>query len=248
MLKTLQFHKISPCIELGGTNNTPAQFENFIRLLLENGFTPVVPSSLKEEVTLKPIIVTFDDAYQSVYEFAFPIMKQYDIKALIFLITDYIGRSNIWDLGIWGTKSRHLNWREILQMKDFGIEFGSHTASHVDLTRVSQARLEHELGHSKEIIEKQIGEIDSVSFPFNRVNENVLMAARKAGYTYGFGGFSNNSFPMPVYKDAIYVTDNSRSFKVKISEHPALLYKYEKLKSRLINLFSMTTILLRHYD
>ncbi len=244
MVKVLQFHKISPYFQLGGTNNTPKQFEDFIKLILENGYEPILPSALGHGNILKPIIITFDDGNRSIFEFAFPILKAYRIKALIFLIAGYIGQKNMWDLGLWGNREYHLSWEEILSMKSFGIEFGSHTMTHNDLTRLSYQELEYELNYSKEFLEKNIGRIESLSFPFNRVNKSVINAAYTAGYKYGFGGVKQNSFPMSIYKDAVYITDNLKSLKIKITESPALLYKWERIKTRTINFFSMATTLM----
>ncbi len=245
MLKVLQFHKISPRFEFGGTNNTPGQFENFVRFILASGFTPALPSDLEKNDIAKPIIITFDDGYRSVYDFAFPIIKRYSIKAIVFLITKYIGSKNLWDIGFFGQRDEHLSWTEITEMKKFGVEFGSHTVNHVDLTRLTRTRLEYELYYSKDFLEKEIGQVATVSFPFNRINHTVLEVTRQVGYRYGFGGFRNNSFPMPIYKDTIYITDNQRSIKIKLAESPKLLYKWERFKSRIINLFSMATVLMR---
>jgi peptidoglycan/xylan/chitin deacetylase (PgdA/CDA1 family) len=245
--KVLQFHKVSPRFELGGTNNTPGQFESFLKLILDSGYSPVLPAQLAAGTVGRPIIISFDDGYRSLYDHALPILRRYRVPALVFLITDYIGRKNTWDLPVFGRREDHLDWPDIKTMKNAGIAFGSHTASHADLTRISPGQLQYELSHSRACIEREIGPIDSISFPFNRINESVKTAAGKAGYRFGFGGFSLNSYPMAIYKDAIYVTDNRHSLAVKLTERPRLCYRYERTKSMVINLFSMTTLLVRNY-
>ncbi len=247
-LKVLQFHKILNRFYPGGTYNTPGQFENFIKTISNLGFVPVLPQDLKDEHIVRPIIITFDDGDVSLYQNLTPIVREYKIKVLVFLITGYIGKENRWDLPFLTPRGRHLDWNEILEMHAAGIEFGSHTVTHPDLTRLSQDELEYELNYSKEILEKNIGPIHSISFPFNRVNNPVINAARRAGYQFGFGGFSVNNFPMAIAKEPIYVTDNCRTLKIKITGRPKLFYQWERIKSRWINLFSLTTILLRHYD
>ena len=246
-LKVFQFHKITRVFEFGGTSNTPEQFEAFVKMIVAAGHVPIVPSDLDKPQGPRPVIISFDDGYHSLHEHALPILLKHRVKALVFLITGYIGRKNVWDLALFGHREQHLNWPEIKAMRRAGIEFGSHTVTHADLTRLSDEQLDDELGRSKEVIEEKIGPIDSISFPFNRTSERVKTAAIKAGYRYGFGGFTNNSFPMAIYKDAVYITDNRRSLRVKLTESPRLVYRYECVKSRIINLFSMTTELVRRY-
>ena len=46
----------------------------------------------------KPILLTFDDGYYSNYEFIFPILKKYNVKASIFIVTDNIyGKNCKWE-------------------------------------------------------------------------------------------------------------------------------------------------------
>ncbi len=245
--KVFQFHKITREFEFGGTNNTPQQFEAFIKMIVEAGYTPIVPSDLDKPSGPRPVIISFDDGYHSLYDHALPILLKHGVKALVFLITGFIGRVNSWDFALFGHREQHLNWPEIEAMRQAGIEFGSHTVTHADLTRLTDEQLNHELRHSKKVIEDRIGRIDSISFPFNRTSERVKATAARSGYRYGFGGFTGNSFPMAIYKDAVYITDNRRSLRVKLTESPRLAYRYECAKSRIINLFSMTTELVRRY-
>ena len=74
--------------------NTPESFEENIKIFLENGYTIISINELndinngKKEIPSKPMIITFDDGYYSNYEYIYPILKKYNIKASIFIITD----------------------------------------------------------------------------------------------------------------------------------------------------------------
>ena len=78
--------------------NTPESFEENIKTFLENGYTIISMKELaladsgKIELPDKPMIITFDDGYYSNYEYIYPILKQYQVKASIFIVTDKIGQ------------------------------------------------------------------------------------------------------------------------------------------------------------
>lgn len=48
--------------------------------------------SEKTELPSKPIIITFDDGYYSNYEYIYSILKKYNVKVSIFIVTDKIGK------------------------------------------------------------------------------------------------------------------------------------------------------------
>ena len=77
--------------------NTPQSFEENIKVLLENGYTFLSMKELydanngKIELPAKPILITMDDGYYSNYEYIYPILKKYHVKASIFVVTDKTG-------------------------------------------------------------------------------------------------------------------------------------------------------------
>jgi len=235
MLKALQFHRITKKFQFCGTWDYPEQLDLFIKTIYDNGYEIILPGEKKDG-----IVITFDDGEENIYEYAFPVLKKYRCPAIIFLIVDYIGKKNYWDLSITG-RNRHLNWRQILEMNKYGIIFGSHTMSHRNLTRLNTQELEYELFESKRILERHLDTIDTISYPFNRVNSYVLKKVAEAGYRYGFGG--NGESNLTIKKEAIYITDNPFTLKIKISERPLFLYFYERLQQKIINYFTIATML-----
>jgi len=236
VVKALQFHRITPKFQFCGTWNRPEQFESFLKFLRSCGIAAVLPGEEKEGV-----VITFDDGEKSIYEYAFPILRKYNMKAVVFLIVGYVGKTNIWDLSLNGERTAHLSWNEIIEMKNYGIEFGSHTMTHRNLTRLSLSDLEYELFESKKILDEKIGGCDCVSYPFNRLNEQVIRVAGEAGYKFGFGGDGGNALALK--KEAIYITDTVGTLRIKIFERPILWYGYERLKQKVINYFTIATML-----
>lgn len=237
MVKAIQFHRVTPEFQFCGTWNYPGQFEKFIRFICSN-----------IEVTLpgeKPhgAVITFDDGDKSVYQYAFPILRKYGVRAVVFLVVDFIGKDDAWDMTLSGRRSMHLSWDEIREMQDWGIIFGSHTLTHRNLTFLKLDEVIYELATSKQILEEKLGEITCISYPFNRTNREVVSQTQRAGYRYGFGGSGESE--LLIKKEAIYITDNVRSLATKLRERPRILYQYDRMKQKAINYFTMTTMLMK---
>lgn len=76
-----------------------------------------------EELPENPIILTFDDGYEDNYTNMMPMVKAMNMKATMFMATNYVGKEN------------YVNWQQLKEMQANGIEIGSHTANHIPLTQ-----------------------------------------------------------------------------------------------------------------
>ena len=95
----ITYHKVSSQKEFGLTTIIPTAFRQQIELLYEQGYNSITFKEFDSgnDLPEKPIIISFDDTYQNVYEYAFPIMKEYNYRGIIFVISDYIGKRNDWE-------------------------------------------------------------------------------------------------------------------------------------------------------
>lgn len=105
----LMYHRVSPRgvgvpdYSPNGMTVTPAEFEMQMRFLRKH--YDVVPlaqivAAVRGERPFMPNMcaVTFDDGWQDVYEYAFPLLKKYSIPATIYLTTGFIdGKSWFWE-------------------------------------------------------------------------------------------------------------------------------------------------------
>jgi peptidoglycan/xylan/chitin deacetylase (PgdA/CDA1 family) len=108
-------------------------------------------------------VLTFDDGYRDFYTHAFPVILQYGFPASVFLPASFIGRDNK------GLKEKeHLDWKQVKEIAETGISFGSHTFTHPGLISMKRETIEYEVRHSKEVIEENIGKpVETFSYPFS---------------------------------------------------------------------------------
>ena len=45
----------------------------------------------------KQFIITFDDGYKDLIENSLPLLKKYNFKATCYIVSNFIGKTNIWD-------------------------------------------------------------------------------------------------------------------------------------------------------
>src|SRR3954469_10215377 len=82
----------------------------------------------------KVVILNFDDAFESQYANAKPILDKYGYKATYYVVCNYIGNSG------------RLTWEDITALSNEGHDIGSHTMNHADLSKTSKKETEFEIG------------------------------------------------------------------------------------------------------
>jgi peptidoglycan/xylan/chitin deacetylase (PgdA/CDA1 family) len=245
----LTFHKVDSRFEFGVTRITPGGFRKVIAFLKREGYETVSLETLCDPETVtarKPIVLTFDDSYESLYDNAFPILQEFGFTATIFVVTGYVGTLNAWDVNLGWILFRHLSWGQLEEFRKASFEIGSHTVHHPDLTRISGEKLRSELEDSKKTIEDRLGApIRFVSFPFGRYNDSVLETMKECGYERGVGFWlREQSDKALVFKrKAYYLFDGLWNLKAKLGHNP--LTVLEDFKLRLVNFCSHGTALVK---
>ncbi len=241
------YHKIGLRFDWSGTWNTASQFRLHMRYLHSLGYRTCAPAQAAREFLPRTVSVTFDDAYESVFQSAYPTMREFGFSGTVFVVTGYAGRANTWDVNLGSRKWPHMTWSQMREMADCGFKFGSHSRSHVDLTRLPPRLLREELVSSREAIEDRLGKpCLYLSYPFGRTNQRVKSAARSAGYEAAFVITPRaDGDDMEIGRMGIYITDLLFDFKAKLGLSGSLLGRAEAAKAKLINSFSLGTTVVK---
>ena len=247
-IPVLVFHKVDPRFEWGVTRVYPSQFRSALRSLKERGYETVsLHSALDSNETLpdKPVVITFDDSYAGLFQYALPILEELRFTATIFVITGFAGSLNEWDVNLGGIRFRHLSWKEIRHFSELGFEIGSHTVHHPDLTSITSGQARKELVESKNRLEYEIAKpVNLISFPFGRFNQAVIELCKEAGYRHACGFRAQKRYqPFVFERKAYYLFDNRWTLHAKLNHHWGR--PFEEFKLRLVNFCSHGTSLVK---
>jgi peptidoglycan/xylan/chitin deacetylase (PgdA/CDA1 family) len=135
----------------------------------------------------KPILIAFDDGHADLAQYALPVFQRYGLSAVIYVVSRMIGGVSEWDTNR-GLSARPLmSSSQILEWRDRGFEFGSHTRTHPDLTGMTDEALEEEIQGSRDDLVKLLGEtVPSFAYPFGRSSDRVCQVVARH-YSVAFG-------------------------------------------------------------
>lgn len=205
----LMYHRLIKSEEEQGVHTVYCDinsFEEQLQFLKENNYQTIIFKDLyymseEDKKKKKYIILTFDDGYKDNYELLFPLLKKYNMKAVIYMVShlDY----NKWDVEQTNEKKFDLmNDNEIIEMYNSGlVEFGGHTMHHVKMNQLTFEEQKKEVLGNKEYLEKLLNtKLISFAYPFGFFNENSKKIVKELGYKYGV---ATDSGPFYI-KDDLY--------------------------------------------
>lgn len=198
----IYYHRVIKDISQAGKHGifvTAEMFDEHMHYLKSNGFQTVTfEEALKikrENRKGKFVIITFDDGYEDNYLYAFPILKEYGFSAIVFPVAAL--QTNSWDKE--EPQVRLMSTSQLKEMHKYGIEFGTHTLCHCDLTKVNLQAAEKELKESKKMLEDKLGfEIKATAYTYGNCNDEIKKLSAGAGYLYSF---ATDKAPVGLHED-----------------------------------------------
>lgn len=179
----LLYHQVND-IDKNDLTLTVEQFDAQMKYLVDEGYDIITPNELldawegKGTLPPNPAVITFDDGHIEFYKNVFPILKKYNVKATVFLVTDYL---NLYP--------NYLTWDQAREMQASGlVDFESHTLNHKVLTKIkSRDKLWSQLYGSKQAIEWYLKKPATfIAYPLGQYDQDVEDMAKEAGYRAGF--------------------------------------------------------------
>jgi len=190
-------------------------FELQMRYLRENDYHVITAEELmayleyRQGLPKKSVLITMDDGYRSVYNIAYPILKEFGYTATLFVYTSFVGVSKM-----------AITWNQLKEMKADGFMIGSHTIFHSDLTQPKEgepepefmARIKEELYGSKKILDQKLEQKTFfLAYPFGYYDQRSIQMARKAGYKVAMsvkrGGNPFFANPLVLRRDQVLKRD-----------------------------------------
>ena len=218
----LCYHRIGGPLELGVTRVGRAVFARQMTALARAGWRTLSLTELANRMGVgaqhaAPLhshgsgqfLLTFDDGYASLADHAYPILADLGFTATTFLITDYVGKTNTWDVRYTWNRLPHLAWRDVEHWRARGFSFASHGATHRRLTWLDDAAAQEDLRRSRDVLLARLGTDAgrAIAYPFGAVDDRVTALARTAGYELGFGGVKGNGDPLHLSRVPVYFWD-----------------------------------------
>jgi peptidoglycan/xylan/chitin deacetylase (PgdA/CDA1 family) len=158
----------------------PSDFRTQMDTLKKLGYSTISVSKMVDiikkggELPARPVVITFDDGAEDVYQNAFPIMKDMGMTGALYIVANRLGIQDF------------LSVSEIKEMMSAGWEVGSHSTSHTDLRQVDN--LSYEMYNSRLRLSSALGTpIQTFAYPFGATEEFISRKAKTYGYEAAMG-------------------------------------------------------------
>lgn len=163
----------------------PAKFRAQLEMMQAAGFRFMTVAELAREAGGGPpppglAAVSFDDAMRNVLTNALPILRELDIRATVYVPTQWLGGTSPW-IGE-GSDGAILTAEELRELLAAGWELGAHTATHADLSQLEYLDCRREIEGSREALARLTGAtVQTLAYPFGHYGPAAMAAARDAG-------------------------------------------------------------------
>ena len=194
-INILMYHQVGDFAPMKGHRSTYCHHKRFARqmaYLARFGYTVLsmdqVLACLRGEAPMPPkaVALTFDDGYENFYEYAWPVLQKHGFPALVYLISDLLGQPSNWFAADGRDTPPLMSAARVRQLRGEGVDFGSHTATHIKLSEQDTPRIREEVTRSKAALEDVLGEpVNHFCYPFGSHDLRAVDAVADAGYLSG---------------------------------------------------------------
>lgn len=182
----LTYHKFGPRprgVRLRGLYLPRRLFARQLREWHRGGFESVALPEAVRRPEVRPIILTIDDGFRSVVDYALPLLVKHGYQATLYLVADRLGGENDWEQAEGEMAAPIMTPSEVKEWLAAGQRIGSHTCTHPWLTRIPLSQAREEIEASRKKLEDTFGiEVTDFCYPYGDWNVMVRDMAQAAGY------------------------------------------------------------------
>lgn len=189
-VNVLMYHHIQPeeVAKKNGQMNltiTPEFFRKHLEYIRDNGYNVITPVDLKQffdgnkVLPAKAIMITVDDGYKDNFEFAYPILKEFGMKATIFVATGLLNNPG------------YMNWDDLNQMKDL-VYFANHTWSHQGSNGTKEKLTEEITMADKQLTDHGLNQDKIFAYPYGGAGKKVEEILKSNDYEIAFTTIRGN--------------------------------------------------------
>jgi peptidoglycan/xylan/chitin deacetylase (PgdA/CDA1 family) len=198
---------------------TKREFYEQMQYLQDHGYRVIKLSELAQffdqaaDIPPKSVVITMDDGYKSIYDIAFPILKEFGYPATVFIYSDFVGAE------------AGLSWDQMQEMVASGlVDVQPHSKTHSNLTKLrakdqaDYARaVRNEIRDPATLISRKLGErAYSFTYPYGATNDAIVNELQRQGFQMGMtvkrGGNPAFASVYRLRRSQIYSTDDLSAF------------------------------------
>ncbi len=183
----VMYHRIGEEAEFPSTSVSKEQFEAHVALLEKQKYTvwplPKLTAALQagQAIPDRTVAITFDDAYRSVYEIAWPRLRRAGLPFTLFVATNSVDNG----------ASGFMSWGQIKEMSDAGVTIGNHTRTHLHMAAATIERSRSEIRHARQRLADELSVEPSLfAYPYGEASDEVRELVAAEGFKAAFGQHS----------------------------------------------------------
>lgn len=220
----LAYHKLGG--NAAAMTVTADMFRRQMTYLRDNDYR-VIPLSLlpafldgRQALPERAVVITFDDGHQSIYHVAYPILKEFEFPATLFMYTDYIQNGG-------------LKWSQLKEMTGSGIfSIQPHSKTHANLAvqwddeadKSYHQRLSNETRLASRKLETKLrDDMYAFAYPYGDANERVVKELSDQGFQLGLtvqpGANPMFAAPFMLRRNMIFGNRDMERFKAALIVH-----------------------------
>jgi peptidoglycan/xylan/chitin deacetylase (PgdA/CDA1 family) len=138
-----------------------------------------------EELPDRALAITIDDAYLSVYEKAWPLLREAGYPFTLFVSTEAVDRE----------LPGYMTWDQIRELANAGVTIGNQSVTHPHLVTLEKGRVISEIAGASRRIEDETGTRPALfAYPFGEFSNSVKAVVEDVGFKAAFGQHSGVAY------------------------------------------------------